>query len=201
MVSGFEIITVEYNNNNEFSVLRLINETAFEKVFKLYYKSLHAYAFTFTKETVTAEEIVQNVFFKIWKNNSHLPMDNFLKSYLYRAVHNESLNYIKHEKVKSSFQAAYSVYCYFTDADASELVIATELEVAIQKSIDQLSTQCRLIFQMSRFEQLKYQQIATQLNISIKTVENQMGKALKVLRQKLVEYLPFILFLFYLIQK
>ena len=201
MVSGFQIIAVEYNNNNQFSVLRVSNEAAFEKVFKLYFKSLHAYAFTFTKESETAEEIVQNVFFKIWEKNSHLQMDDSLKSYLYRAVHNESLNYIKHEKVKSSFQLAYSGYSDFTAADASEVIIATELEAAIQKSIDQLPAQCRLIFQMSRYEQLKYQQIATQLNISIKTVENQMGKALKVLRQKLIEYLPFILFLFYLIQK
>lgn len=201
MVFGSQIITVEYNNNNPFSVLRVSNEAAFEKVFKLYFKSLHAYAFTFTKEKATAEEIVQNVFFKIWEKNSHLQMDDSLKSYLYRAVHNESLNHIKHEKVKSSFQSGYSGYTEFTDADASEVIIAAELEDAIQKSIDQLPAQCRLIFQMSRFEQLKYQQIATQLNISIKTVENQMGKALKVLRQKLVEYLPFILFLFYLIQK
>jgi RNA polymerase sigma-70 factor (ECF subfamily) len=88
-----------------------------------------------------------------------------------------------------------------SNQDASNQMIASELENDIQKAISELPPQCRTIFQMSRFEQLKYQQIADQLNISIKTVENQMGKALKVLRLKLVEYLPFLLSLLHLIRR
>jgi RNA polymerase sigma-70 factor (ECF subfamily) len=88
-----------------------------------------------------------------------------------------------------------------SSADVSDGMVAAELETNIQKAINELPQQCRIIFQLSRFEQLKYQQIADQLGISVKTVENQMGKALKVLRTKLVEFLPFILLIPYLIQK
>jgi RNA polymerase sigma-70 factor (ECF subfamily) len=88
-----------------------------------------------------------------------------------------------------------------SNEDASNPIIVSELEDKIQKAISELPLQCRTVFQLSRFEQLKYQQIADQLNISIKTVENQMGKALKVLRLKLVEYLPFLLQLLYLIRR
>ncbi|RWX01694.1 RNA polymerase sigma-70 factor [Flavobacterium cerinum] len=180
--------------------MRQGNEAAFERVFKLYFKNLHAYAYTFIKEDIIAEEIVQNVFFRIWEKRDQLQIDDSLKAYLYRSVHNESLNHIKHQKVKSSFQEHYSNHAEASN-DASATMIASELEIQIQKAINELPQQCRIIFQLSRFEQLKYQQIADQLNISVKTVENQMGKALKVMRLKLVEFLPFLLFIPYLIQK
>lgn len=191
---------MEYQNNDSLTLIRQGNEAAFERVFKLYFKNLHAYAYTFIKEDIIAEEIVQNVFFRIWEKRDQLQIDDSLKAYLYRSVHNESLNHIKHQKVKSSFQEHYSNHAE-TSNDASATMIASELEIQIQKAINELPQQCRIIFQLSRFEQLKYQQIADQLNISVKTVENQMGKALKVMRLKLVEFLPFLLFIPYLIQK
>lgn len=191
---------MEYQNNDSLTLIRQGNEAAFERVFKLYFKNLHAYAYTFIKEDITAEEIVQNVFFRIWEKRDELQIDDSLKAYLYRSVHNESLNHIKHQKVKSSFQEHYSNHAEASN-DASATMIASELEIQIQKAINELPQQCRIIFQLSRFEQLKYQQIADQLNISVKTVENQMGKALKVMRLKLVEFLPFLLFIPYLIQK
>jgi RNA polymerase sigma-70 factor (ECF subfamily) len=192
---------VEYSNIDHINFIRSGNEAAFEKVFKMYFKNLHAFAYTFIKDDVIAEEIVQNVFFKIWEKKNQLQIDDSLKAYLYRSVHNESLNHIKHLKVKTSFQLHYSDQMESSNQDASNQMIASELEDDIQKAINELPQQCRTIFQMSRFEQLKYQQIADHLNISIKTVENQMGKALKVLRSKLVEYLPFWLFLLYLIRR
>lgn len=191
---------MEYQNNDSLTLIRQGNEAAFERVFKLYFKNLHAYAYTFIKEDIIAEEIVQNVFFRIWEKRDQLQIDDSLKAYLYRSVHNESLNHIKHLKVKSSFQEHYSNHAEASN-DASATMIASELEIQIQKAINELPQQCRVIFQLSRFEQLKYQQIADQLNISIKTVENQMGKALKVMRLKLVEFLPFLLFIPYLIRK
>lgn len=191
---------MEYQNNDSLTLIRQGNEAAFERVFKLYFKNLHAYAYTFIKEDIIAEEIVQNVFFRIWEKRDQLQIDDSLKAYLYRSVHNESLNHIKHQKVKSSFQEHYSNYAEASN-DASATMIASELEVQIQEAINELPQQCRIIFQLSRFEQLKYQQIADQLNISVKTVENQMGKALKVMRLKLVEFLPFLLFIPYLIRK
>ncbi|MNF89026.1 ECF RNA polymerase sigma factor SigW [compost metagenome] len=194
-------VLVEYSNIDPVSSIKNGNEAAFEKVFKTYFRNLHAFAYTFMKDDVIAEEIVQNVFFRIWEKKEQLQIDDSLKAYLYRSVHNESLNHLKHLKIKNSFQLQYSGNMESSNQDASNQMIATELENDIQKAISELPPQCRTIFQMSRFEQLKYQQIADQLNISIKTVENQMGKALKVLRLRLVEYLPFLLQLLYLIRR
>lgn len=195
-----QTVFVKYSNTDHI-FMNNKNEAAFEKVFKTYFKSLHAFAYTFIKDEIIAEEIVQNVFFRIWEKKEQLQIDDSLKSYLYRSVHNESLNHIKHLKVKTSFQLEYSGNMEPLNQDASNQMIAAELETKIQKAINELPQQCRIIFQMSRFEQLKYQQIADQLNISIKTVENQMGKALKVMRLKLIEYLPFLLFLINLIRR
>lgn len=192
---------MKYQDNDPITLIRKGNEAAFEKVFKLYFKNLYAYAYTFIKDDIMAEEIVQNVFFRIWEKRDILQIDDSLKAYLYRSVHNESLNYIKHQKVKTSFQVHYSNQMESSYSDASEEIVAAELETKIQSAINELPQQCRIIFQLSRFEQLKYQQIADQLNISVKTVENQMGKALKVLRLKLVDYLPLLLFSLYLIIK
>lgn len=197
----YQIALVEYSNIDHINFIKNGNEAAFEKIFKMYFKNLHAFAYTFTKDDVIAEEMVQNVFFKIWEKKDQLQIDDSLKAYLYKSVHNESLNHLKHLKIKTSFQIQYSGNMESSNQDASNQMMASELEDKIQKAINELPQQCRTIFQMSRFEQLKYQQIADQLNISIKTVENQMGKALKVLRLKLVEYLPFILHLLYLIRR
>ncbi|HEY1197001.1 RNA polymerase sigma-70 factor [Flavobacterium sp.] len=195
-----QTVFVKYTNTDHISLSNQ-NEAAFEKVFKTYFKGLHAFAYTFVKDDVMAEEIVQNVFFRIWEKKEQLQIDDSLKSYLYRSVHNESLNHIKHLKVKTSFQLQYSGNMESSNQDSSNQMIATELETEIEKAINELPQQCRIIFQMSRFEQLKYQQIADQLNISIKTVENQMGKALKVMRSKLIEYLPFLLFMINLFRR
>lgn len=194
-------VLVEYSNIDPVSSIKNGNEAAFEKVFKTYFRNLHAFAYTFMKDDIIAEEIVQNVFFRIWEKKEQLQIDDSLKAYLYRSVHNESLNHLKHLKIKNSFQLQYSGNMESSNQDASNQMVAAELENDIQKAISELPPQCRTIFQMSRFEQLKYQQIADQLNISIKTVENQMGKALKVLRSKLVEYLPFLLSLLHLIRR
>ncbi len=174
------------------------DKKAFDTVYLHYFKSLHRYALNFTKDTDTAEEVIQNVFCRIWEKRSQLKADGYIKSFLYRAVHNECLNYLKHENVKSSFNLYHTHEMEQIENDLSKEILANELEKQIHLAINELPKQCRIIFQMSRIEQLKYHQIATQLNLSIKTVENQMGKALKTLRFKLVDFLP--IFLIYLAQ-
>jgi RNA polymerase sigma-70 factor (ECF subfamily) len=111
-------------------------------------------------------------------------------------VHNESLNYLKHQKVKASFGVYYAGQLQQDEEEqASKKVMTAELQQRIDTAMSELPQQCRTIFQLSRFEQLKYQQIADHMGLSIKTVENQMGKALRVMRQKLAEFLPIILLL------
>ncbi|MBL7719924.1 MAG: RNA polymerase sigma-70 factor [Flavipsychrobacter sp.] len=169
-------------------------DLAFEQAFREHFKALHAYAFTIIKDGDDAEEIVQNVFVKLWERREQLGQIDSLKAYLYRATYNDSLNYLKHNKVK----AAYETYAKATGSDRNDPVdtLSTrELQAKIDKALNELPEQCRTIFQMSRFEELKYREIADQLGLSVKTIENQMGKALKVLREKLADCLP-LLFLF-----
>lgn len=168
-------------------------DAAFEDLFKAHFKGLHAYAYTIVKNEVIAEEIVQSIFLKLWEKRSALTIHTSIKAFLYRSVYNESLNYHKHEKVKFSFQQ-HEVYTRGNelDDDSSNRVQLKELEVQLQRALNKLPEGCRTIFQMSRFEDLKYREIADHLNISIKTVENQMGKALRILRAELVDFLPLL---------
>ncbi len=173
------------------------DERAFEQVFKTHFKNLHAYACTIVKDSPAAEGIVQNVFLKLWDRGESLNISSSVTAYLYRAVYNESCNHIKHEKVKHS----YSQYAQYSMRDStkentSDKVLISELETKIKTALNELPEQCRTIFQMSRFEELRYQEIADKLGLSIKTVEAQMSKALKILRVKLVDYLPLIALFF-----
>lgn len=163
----------------------------FEKVFKEHFKGLHSYAFTIIKDDADAEEIVQNVFFKLWERREQMAELQSVNAYLYRAVYNESLNYLKHQKVKMAYQS-HTMHSNQQASNPADSASLKELEAKIQTAMNDLPEQCRTVFQLSRFEELKYREIADRLGISVKTVENQMGKALKVLRTKLAEYLPVI---------
>nr|WP_199076469.1 RNA polymerase sigma-70 factor [Pedobacter sp. ASV19] len=192
-------LSMEHNDHQLLERIRAGDKNAFETTFRKFYKKLRIYAYTFVKDNEDAEEIVQQVFCKIWERRDQLRLEGALQPLLYRSVYNESLSQLRHQKVKDTFQAYQTQHMEQRDLDVSHQLLAIELNQHIQRAIAELPEQCRTIFQMSRFEQLKYQQIADALNISIKTVENQMGKALKVLRIKLVEFLPLIIFLLYLI--
>ena len=163
----------------------------FERVFKEHFKGLHSYAITIVRDDADAEEIVQNVFYKLWERREQMAELQSVNAYLYRSVYNESLNYLKHQKVKMAYQA-HAVNHSPQQTGGSDSASVKELEAKIQVAMNDLPEQCRTVFQLSRFEELKYREIADRLGISVKTVENQMGKALKILRSKLAEYLPVI---------
>ncbi|WP_153799918.1 RNA polymerase sigma-70 factor [Foetidibacter luteolus] len=173
------------------------DEQVFEQVFKTNFKNLHAYACTILKNEAAAEEMVQQVFYKIWEKKDELTIHVSVKAYLYRSVHNLCLNQLTHQQVKASHQSYTMQQAkHYEEDSASARVRQAELESNIRKALNELPEQCRTIFQMSRFEDLKYHEIAKALGISIKTVENQMGKALKLMRLKLVEFLPLLIILF-----
>lgn len=174
-------------------------EQVFDDIYIAHYTALFRYAFTMLNNDALAEEMVHQVFLKLLERNQPLVLRSSLKSYLYRAVHNECLNFIKHEKVKQvHIEKTEQSISYHTETPAGSLQYK-ELTAQLHRAVNELPEQCRTIFQMSRFEELKYAEIALELGISVKTVENQIGKALKKLRLQLAEYLPFILwFLFYI---
>lgn len=173
------------------------NERIFEETFRKYYQSLCNYANSILKEMDESEEIVQNLFLSIWEKRSDLEITISLKSYLYRAVHNHCLNRIKHLKIREEYQQYATNFYDASYESVSQTIMKNELEQKIEEAIKKLPEQCRLIFRMSRFEELKYNEIAEQLELSPKTVENQIGKALKFLRIELAEYLPLLIYFLY----
>lgn len=169
------------------------NESAYEMIFRTFYNPLCRYAYSFLEDKEEAEEVVQSAFITVWEKRKSLQIQTSLKSYLYRMVRNGCLNVIKHEKVKQQHVAHEMAVTEVSYESVSQKVYATELEIKIAEAMKALPEQCRLVFQMSRFEELKYQEIADQLQISVKTVENHMGKALRIMREQLKEYLPLFL--------
>jgi len=181
--------------------IRKGDEAAYERTFRFYYPRLCNYASSLLKDEEDAEEIVQTVFITIWEKREELEITLSLKSYLYRAVHNHCLNRFKHASVKEAYREYSINYIPQSYESVTESIHADELAERIEKAIRLLPEQCQKAFRMSRFEELKYQEIADQLNISIKTVENQIGKALKILRNELADYLPSLLILVYFLHQ
>ena len=191
----YEFLDTEPQQQNFALLLSKKDEAAFEQVFKAHYKSLHAYAFTILKDEDEAAETVQQVFYKIWDRSDLLSFSGSLTAYLYRAVHNESLNFIKHQKVKAAHQLHVAHSMKIHSEPVQEKITRKELENKLREALNELPEQCRTVFQLSRFEDMKYREIAERLGISIKTVENHMGKALKLLRTKLVDFLTLLIIL------
>lgn len=165
------------------------NIAMYETVYKNYFKPLYVYAFTMLKDETHAEEIVQNLFLKIWERKEKINIETSLKAYLYKAVYFDCLNYIKHQKVKTNYEIhATHVMKNVKSELASHKVMYRNLEEKLRTALNELPEQCRTVFQLSRFEELKYREIAERLNISEKTVESHMSKALKQMRLKLAEF-------------
>jgi len=191
-----ETKTEELSVEQLMTTLQAGDITAFEMLFRTYYQPLCNYAYTFVQDRDEAEEIVQATFLSVWEKRDKLDIHTGVRPYLYAMVRNAALNILKHEKIKQQHVDLELAVADRSVESVTRTVLASELETRIHKALEKLPEQCRLVFKLSRFEELKYAEIADQLNISIKTVENQMGKALKIMREQLKDYLPlFLVFL------
>ena len=189
-----EPMTQAQPDNDLLDRIREGDRGAFATLFGRYGVSLVQYATTIVKDADEAQDIVQQLFVQLWVKRAELLISTSLKSYLYRAVHNGSLNKIRQHAVKESY-AGDPVYTGGSAAaSAAQRMESKEVSEAVERAIAELPEQCRNIFRLSRFEELKYQQIADRMGLSVKTVENQMGKALKHMRGRLKE---FMVILFY----
>ena len=173
--------------NEEVIVRRLLDKDkrAFEIVFNQYFNVMVLYAARFMDTREEAEEIAQDVFVKFWEKCDTLSPDSSIKSYLYRSIHNSCLNAIKHERVKDGYKQHVIQFLESTYQSDVDFEDPDFVRNRIQEEIEKLPPRCCEIFKLSRYEGLKYQEIADHLEISVKTVEVQMGKALKVLRENL----------------
>ena len=171
------------------------DELAYEALFKSHFAELTLYAMRFVMNMESAEEVVQDIFFNLWTKRDTLNISVSIKSYLYRTVKNTCLNIIKHQKIEDKYREHFSRELQTDELNADNWMVESELSDKITKAIEQLPPERKKVFILSRFEELKYREIAEKLNISIKTVENQMGKALKFLRNELKDYIPLLIFL------
>lgn len=177
--------------------MRINTRYDFELVFKAHYSSLCSYANSFLRDIDASEEVVQEVMFKIWTNRKTMVIDTSMKSYLFRAVRNGCMNVLKHIKVRDEYRSWREHAGAENHRSKEDEMMASELEQKIREAIDMLPMERRKVFIMSRYDGLTYSQIAEKLGISVRTVENQMGKALKTLREELAEYLPWLVLFFY----
>ncbi|RIH63577.1 RNA polymerase sigma-70 factor [Mariniphaga sediminis] len=178
-------------------ILRLKNgdQTAFELLFHFYYPGLVMYASQFTANLSDAEEIVQDFFVRFWeKHNQVLPCDS-LKNYFFSSVKYGSLDFLKHQEIERKYVDEIVELSKHHLAYDTDLYVVSELQERLKQGIDLLPEKCREVFMMSRIQGLKNEEIAAELNISKRTVETQISKALKVLREELKDYVGLLFFL------
>lgn len=161
---------------------------AFEVLFNDYYKRLAYFAYQYLEDKDNAEDVVQELFSKLWLNRHKLSIDTSINAYLYSAVRNACLNQLKHQKIKENYALA-SETAVMREEFISNKIDADNLSLLIQSCIIDLPPERQRIFLLSREQDLKYKEIAEKLGISVKTVEAQMGKALRFLKERLKEYL------------
>jgi RNA polymerase sigma-70 factor, ECF subfamily len=172
--------------------LREGDERTFKFLFDQYYRPLTVFTLKYVSDVEEAKEIVQDFFVRLWTRRAELNIRFSLKMYLYQSVKNAALNYLETNKVAQRRMQQYTVPLTATDT-ALEHMMAAEQEEMLMRAIDTLPEKCREIFVLSRMHQLSNHAIATQLNISIKTVEAQISIALK----RLTEWLITLFFFFY----
>jgi RNA polymerase sigma-70 factor (ECF subfamily) len=169
--------------------LRRGDRDAFDAIFRAHYPALVGVAERVLGERAVAEEAAQDVMVELWRRRETLSVDESLRAYLFRSVRNRALNHLRHERVKqraAPFAAGESV----THAEATARLEEEEIGAALRAAVDALPERCREVFELSRGHGLRYAEIAGVLGISVKTVEAQMGKALRVLRERLAPWLP-----------
>ncbi|MGB8190504.1 MAG: RNA polymerase sigma-70 factor, partial [Chitinophagaceae bacterium] len=161
----------------------------YKEYFEAYFEGLFTYAFTIVKDQAEAKDIAQSSFIKLWEKREEIDFSRSARAYLFTTVYHLSLNTARNKKIRSSHHENLKSDQSFAPLYTSE---QKEMMERIQQAIDQLPPRCKEVFVKSRLEAKKYAEIAQELSISIKTVEAQMGKALKFLKTELSDLAMFI---------
>jgi RNA polymerase sigma-70 factor, ECF subfamily len=173
------------------------DEQAFEALFKKYYQLLLKVAKFVIEDSEQSEELVQDIFVNVWEKRSNVNPEASFKNYMITAVRNRCYNHIKAKKKTHSIDDDETWQEELVaDSRTESRVNFNEMQRAIEVAIDKLPEQCKIIFQLSRYEGMSYKEIAEALDLAPKTVENQVGRALKMLRVELKDYFPVALILF-----
>jgi RNA polymerase sigma-70 factor, ECF subfamily len=167
----------------------MLDRPGFELLFKGEYKGLCFFAMKYVKDIETSREIVQDAFVSLWEKKDTIDLSKQVRSYLSTSVRNKCLNWLRNNRKFNNTLLDVEDLPHEIRFDPPDRMVMTELSERIETSLDELPEKCREVFRLSRSENLKYNQIAEQLGISVKTVEAQMSKALQHMRTRLAEYL------------
>lgn len=169
--------------------LRRGGEDAFDTIFRTYYAPLVGLAEGILRQRAVAEEVAQEVMVELWRRRETLSVQESLRAYLFRATRNRALNHLRHERVERRGEAFLAGESSAPAAAPAHLA-EEEIDGALREAVGSLPERCREVFELSRVQGLRYAEIAEVMGISVKTVEAQMGKALRVLRERLAPWLP-----------
>ncbi|MBA7548347.1 hypothetical protein ES705_40799 [subsurface metagenome] len=191
---------MDINDKNILSKIKHGDREVFRKLFETYYQRLTLYANSYVEDTSVSEDIVQDLFFHLWEKRTELAIFSSISSYLFRAVHNRSIQYLRHKRVTSDFNEKEQLklkeveILYNTSGDFtfSEIQL-NEIESIVSKTYSSLPEKTKEIFRLSREDHRSYQKIADILKTNTKTVEYHISKTLKTLRMALKDYF-FLLF-------
>jgi RNA polymerase sigma-70 factor (ECF subfamily) len=162
---------------------------SFSDIFSAYYKDLVYFAYSFTHELSSAEDIVQDTFIKLWEDHEKLIVTVSLKSILLKTIQNKCIDWHRHRKIVNNGSTYIIDNSPLYEYDTDNYVLRSELEEMIEKAVAILPEKFKEAFEMNRFEGLKYQEIATKLNVSVRTIEVRISKALELLRKSLIDFL------------
>lgn len=171
--------------NRWIDAIRQGDSSAFKLVFDRYYIQLSTFASEYVKSFDAGREVAQEVFLKIWASREKLQITGSLKSYLYKAVYHQSLNYIDKEKKRRQYEQLAITEMDQSSEKADDHLIENEVRLAIREAVRKLPPKRNLVFVLHRQHGLSIKEVAAVMNISPKTVENQMTEAMKFLREKL----------------
>jgi RNA polymerase sigma-70 factor (ECF subfamily) len=184
-----------YNKHTDSFLVALLkedNQRAYTEIFERYSKILVNHAYKLLGDRDQANDVVQDVFLAIWNKRSEIVLTGALSSYLYKATRNRILNHVAHEKVVSNYADSISNFIENDYVLADSSLREKELEAVIAKEIAQLPEKMREVFLLRKVEELSYEEIALQLNITDKTAKQQVYNSLKILRYKLKSSLGFL---------
>lgn len=179
------------------NLFKISNQKDFQELYLNYFNGMANYAFSIMKDRDNAKDMVQDVFIDLWNKRNKLVIKTSIEAYLLRAVKFKSIDFIRKEKTKQQYVSNAVPDNEFHD-DYKEDNLESERKKKLSFAIAQLPTKCRQTFLLSRLSGYTYKEIAQEMEISVKTVENQISRAYKLLRQKLSGLLLLIIFFNYL---
>jgi RNA polymerase sigma-70 factor (ECF subfamily) len=171
------------------SKLKSGDNHAFSTIFEAYYRDLVLFASRFTKSLDSSEEIVQDIFVKLWEDHAHIEINVSLKSFLLKSVQNKCIDLIRHKRIVNEHCHYIFENQVLSECNTDNYILYTDLQEKIEIALEKLPCELSDAFKMNRFKGLKYDEIAEILNVSVRTIEVRIGKALSALRIELKEYI------------